>query len=355
MKRIIYISKLSPNISQQEIQKIADISSRNNEKKHITGVLLHLGGLFFQVIEGEIEQVESLYHKILVDNRHMDMLCLKAEYDVKERLYPNWAMKTMNLDEVTDIFFQPIKTLLQTVTESHRILEKYTQPSIINILTQGRNPLHVAPHVTEKIIFFSDICSFSMFAEKLPVIEIVQLVNQYLEICSKYIAAFGGEVNKFIGDSVMASFPSEMADAAIECCLSILLALQQLREQTSETMPAHVLYTGIGLSCGKVIEGNMGSSVKMDYTLLGDEVNTAARLESLTRDLPYALVLSKTVKIRANKNWPFIDLGRHQIKGKQKSVNLFSLEQAVVSKTVDTPQLVQLINDTLERYSRTAI
>ena len=350
MKRIVYISKLSPNTPSAEIQKIATVSSKNNEKIHITGILLYLGGFFFQVIEGETEQVESLYRKILVDARHTDILCLKTEYDVTERLYPNWAMKTINLDEMTDVFIQPVKSLLKTVTESHRILEKYTQPSVINILTQGHNPLHALPHLTEKIIFFSDICSFSIFAEKLPVTQVVLLVNQYLEICSKHISAFGGEISKFIGDSVMASFPSEAGDAAIESCLAILQELQQLREQTIETMPLHVLYTGIGLSCGKVIEGNVGSDgLKMDYTLLGDEVNTAARLEGLTRHLPYALALTETVKMHTKKNWPFINLGTHQVKGKQKSVQIFSIEKPITRKILDTPQLIQLINHTLDK------
>ena len=349
MKRIVYISRLSPNTLQKEIQKIAEVSSQNNKKIQITGILLCLGDFFFQVIEGEIEQVELLYRKILADTRHTDILCLKTEYDVTERLYPNWAMKTINLDEMTDVIIQPIKSLLKTVTESHRILEKYTQPSVINILTQGRNPLQVLPQLTEKIIFFSDICSFSIFAEKLPVIQVVSFVNQYLEICSKHISAFGGEVSKFIGDSVMASFPNEAGDAAIESCLVILNELQQLREQTSETMPLHFLYTGIGLSCGKVIEGNIGSHcIKMDYTLLGDEVNTAARLEGLTRHLSYMLAFTETVKMQTKKNWPFINLGTHQVKGKQKSINIFSIDKPITRKKIDTPQLAQLISYRLD-------
>ena len=117
-------------------------------------------------------------------------------------------MKTINLDAVDDVFIQPIKSLLKTVTESHRILEKYTQPTVINIINQGSNPLQILPSIKEKIIFFSDICSFSIFAENLPVKQVVLLVNKYLEICSRNIVRFGGEINKFIGDSVMASFPN---------------------------------------------------------------------------------------------------------------------------------------------------
>ncbi len=351
MKRIVYISKLSPNTAIEEIQKIAEISSKNNKTSNITGVLLYVGDLFFQVIEGEIDNVESLYRKILIDPRHTDILCLKTEYGVTERLYPNWSMKTINLDELTDIIIQPIKSLLQTVTQSHRILEKYTQPTVINILVQGQNPLLVAPHMIEKIVFFSDIRSFSIFSEKLPINQVVSLVNQYLDICSIHISAFGGEVLKFIGDSVMASFPATAADSAIEACLAILQELQQLRAQ--RISPFDVLYTGIGLSCGEVIEGNVGSHIKMDYTLLGDEVNVAARLEGLTRHLPYALVLTKAVKMRTQKTWHFVDLGVHSIKGKQKEVSIFSIEQPCVSKIADAAQLTCLIQESLENANLT--
>ncbi len=150
----------------------------------------------------------------------------------------------------------------------------------------------------------------------------------------------------------MASFPGDAGDAALESCLAILTELQQLREQTPETLPLHVLYTGIGLSCGKVIEGNVGSRhIKMDYTLLGDEVNTAARLEGLTRELPYALALTETVKMRTQKNWSFVNLGTHQVKGKQKSVNIFSVEQSITRKRLDTTHLIHNINYTLDQMT----
>jgi adenylate cyclase len=346
MKRLIYISKISRHLSLEEIQQIAEISIRNNQRDNITGVLLCLQGLFFQMLEGEDEKVDKLYEKILVDDQHTDILCLETEYHITERKFPDWAMKTINLNENTDLIIQPIKSLLQTVTESHRVLEKYMPPRVIHIINQGMNPLTVEPRLVEKIIFFSDILAFSTLTEKLPVNEVVILVNRYFSICTRIISAYGGEVTKFIGDCVMASFTQEQGDAAIRASLDILSELKQLRHQVEANNPLYLLYTGIGLSYGQVIEGNMGSPLKMDHTLLGDAVNVAARLEALTRQLPYALALTGCVKYCCQAQWNFINLGTHQVKGKQKVVEVYTVNEA--QKSYDSQKITQLIRQTLK-------
>ncbi|OQW94152.1 MAG: family 3 adenylate cyclase [Beggiatoa sp. IS2] len=347
MKRITYISWAN-DLSPKQIQQIREVSVKNNSYNGITGVLLCLKGLFFQILEGDGERVDKLYEKILVDERHRDILCLKTELDVTEKMFPDWGMKTINLDEQEGIILEPIKSLLFTIAESHRILEKYTQPSVINIITQGIDPLTVAPHIVEKIIFFSDIVSFSTFSEKLPVDKVVNLVNHYLTICTEIISAHGGEVIKFIGDCVMAGFSTNQADAAISTGLEILAELKSLRELTEVNDPLHFLYTGIGLSCGNVIEGNIGSPVKMDYTLLGDAVNVASRLEALSRHLPYSMILSTEVKNYCCTPWSFINLGRHQMKGKQTLVEIFAINDSIVRKSSDASQIANFIAQALD-------
>jgi len=148
---------------------------------------------------------------------------------------------------------------------------------------------------------------------------------------------------KFIGDCVMASFNKDQADAAIRASLDILQELNNLRESVDSQNPLHYLYTGIGISCGEVIEGNVGSTVKMDYTLLGDAVNVAARLEALTRQLPYALAITSSVKNHCQTNWPFINLGEHQAKGKQELVEVYSIDDELTLKSSDIVRIAQLI------------
>lgn len=349
MKRLTYISRFSRNLTATEIEKIGQISQQNNQARNITGVLLCLGGMFFQILEGEAEDIDQIYQRILDDPRHTDILCLKSELDVTERLFPEWSMQTINLEQNNDLIIQPIKTLLETITESHGILEKYTQPTIFKLIQQGINPLEIRPKKTEKIIFFSDIVSFSAFADKLPVEHIVFLVDHYLTSCARIISEAGGEVTKFIGDCVMAYFDANQADAAIQAGLDILLEIAMLRNYAQEDSVLKVLYTGIGITKGVVIEGNLGSSYKKDYTVIGDAVNAASRLEALTRNLPRSLVFSEAVKNSTQKNWDFINLGCYHIKGKTQPIPVYSIDQEITRKCSNGAQVAREITEYLDK------
>ncbi|MCT7994573.1 BLUF domain-containing protein [Laspinema olomoucense] len=349
MKRLTYISKFSRTLSHDDIEAIGRVSAHKNQQANVTGVLLCLDGIFFQILEGEAEKIDQIYDRILADERHTDILCLKSEGEVVQRMFPDWSMQTINLDENTDLLIGPIKVLLQTLTESHRVLEKYTQPSIFKIISQGINPLSIRPKAVEKIVFFSDIVSFSSFAEKLPVEEVVSVVNSYFSICTEMITHHRGEVTKFIGDCVMAYFDGDCADDAIQASLDILSELENLRNVSPEGSPLRVLYSGIGLAKGKVIEGNIGSEVKKDYTILGDAVNVAARLEALTRKLSQALVFSGEVKKSAAKSWDFIWLADSALKGKSESIEIYSIDNEMTRKSSGGLEIARNIGHYLER------
>lgn len=293
-------------------------------------MLLCVHGLFFQIIEGGEQEVGDLFETIKLDPRHHDVLCLKTENDVTERLFPKWSMHTVNLDKVGDKVLQAMRVLLQNIGESHRIIEKYTQQSVIKVLTQGINPLTLPVQRTEKIIFFGDIVGFSSLSEAFPVEEVAEVVCHFLEVCSSTIVTHGGEVAKYIGDCVMAHFNPAQADDAIQASLDILWKLERLRQQAGECRLLKFLYCGIGLSQGAVIQGNIGSSVKMDYTILGDAVNTSARLESLTRSLSRSLVFTQSVKDGTRQDWRFVSCGQHQLKGKEVECDVYSLDEPII-------------------------
>ena len=119
MKRLTYISNFSRSLSKKEIESIGNISQTNNSREGITGVLLSCNGIFFQILEGEEDRIDRLYQRILHDDRHNQILCLKSELNVPERRFPDWSMEVILLDDNNDIILQPIKVLLQTLGESH--------------------------------------------------------------------------------------------------------------------------------------------------------------------------------------------------------------------------------------------
>lgn len=331
MKRVTYISRLASPLSVEEIKEIGIVSSDNNQRAGITGFLVYFNKLFFQVIEGNDKKVDQLFEKIRKDPRHQDIIRLKTEYEIGQRLFPTWSMRTINLEESVDDLVRPIQILLQAVTESHTIIEQYTQPTVLKILNQGINPLGVTPIPVEKIVMFADIVSYSSISERITIEDVFLILNTYFDICSRTILSKGGEVNKLLGDGLMAYFDVEQADDCIQACLDIMQELQNLRGSVSEDSPLRFLNSGFGLAQGIVIEGNMGSRFKTDFTIIGDAVNTASRLEGLTREVNRSLVLSEPIIHSTKKPWEFISLGKYSLKGKEMNMEVYSIEHDLVN------------------------
>lgn len=161
------------------------------------------------------------------------------------------------------------------------------------------------------------------------------ILNTYFEICSRIILSRGGEVNKFIGDGIMAYFSIEQADNAIQACLDILRELRDLRRQAGEDSPLRLLHSGFGIAQGPVIEGNMGSHYKADYTIIGDAVNMAARLEGLTRTARRSLVVSAGLKERTQAPWAFVSLGKYNLKGKEYDSEVYTIDDELIETFQD--------------------
>lgn len=335
MKRIIYISKVTIPISSEEIESIGIVSSRNNSRINITGILVYFDKMFFQIIEGDDKKVDQLYEKIGNDQRHHDVLRLKTEYNIIERLFPKWSMKTINLDNDVDELVRPIKILLQSVIESHSIIEQYTQPTVLKILNNGVNPLTVKPITLKRVILFADIISYTRISEKMTLEGTLLILNTYFEICSRIILKNDGEVNKFMGDGLMAYFDESNADNGIHSCLEILQELKTVRKNAAKNSPLKFLNSSFGLSLGNVIEGNMGSKYKTDYTIIGDAVNVSARLESMTREFNCLLVLSDSLRQGTKEPWIFKSLGKYSLKGKQGLDEVFSIDHELVNSHKD--------------------
>ncbi len=348
MKRITYISKFSRSLTKKEIENIGVISQENNSRRGVTGILLSCDRTFFQVLEGDKGQVDSLYEKILQDNRHNQILCLKSELNITKKCFPEWAMKVIILDENNDILMQPIRVLLQTLGESKMILANYTHSGVLQAIENGINPLTLIPRYTEKIILFADIIGFASITEKLQVTEVVELLNQFFTVCTSEITAKGGEVTKFIGDCVMAYFDGDRADEALQASLGILSKLESLRDRSSANSPLRVLYVGIGLSKGTVLEGNIGSQTKKEYAIIGDAVNVAARIESLTRKLNRFLVFSAAVREELSDHWKVLRMGDFYAKGRDAIVEVYSIDDPLVSQKSDFHKLKQEIKEHLE-------
>jgi class 3 adenylate cyclase len=343
MKRIMYISTTTRPLRPDEVDEITRVCQQNNAKVGVTGILISAQEFFFQILEGLETDVDQVMGRIKKDHRHAGLLILKAEHEVSDRLFPDWSMKTIKLDGNSDVVIQAIRIMLENITESHRIIERYTQPAVLQFLTAGINPLTVPVQKTEKIVLFGDIAAFSYLSGLYPTEEVAEHAGSFLEIFSRAVTDNGGEVNKYIGDCVMAYFPTDRADAAIEACMTTLREIRALRATAAQCRLRNFLYCGFGLSLGPVIEGNFGSSYKMDYTLLGNTVNLASRLENFTRTVRKAITISQAAKEACQKDWDFEKVGEYQLKGQTEPQSFFSLSDELVGDTKTVEEIIETV------------
>lgn len=174
----------------------------------------------------------------------------------------------------------------------------------------------------EKIILFCDIRNFTDLSEKLNPNQTVNFLNSYFKTFNRIIIENGGVIDKLIGDCIMARFDSGKDFDAVNCALEMISALIPYNRARRKMATGQVSH-GIGIAAGKVIVGNIGSINKMDYTVIGDTVNIASRLESLTKFYKVSILVTEKVQLRLQGKILFREIDTIQIKGKKKITKIF--------------------------------
>ncbi len=180
-------------------------------------------------------------------------------------------------------------------------------------------------------VLFCDLRDFTSFSEKMPPTEVLTLLNRYLDRMSGIIEQHGGVIDKYIGDAIMALFGAPVAtpDAArgaVAAARDMARALEVLNaELQAEGKP--VLAFGIGINTAQVVAGNMGSKTRLNYTVIGDGVNLASRLEGLTKDPAYAtpIIISEATLAAIEPRPSARALGEVRVKGKADAVRIYAL------------------------------
>lgn len=177
----------------------------------------------------------------------------------------------------------------QAVTLSHK-LAKYVPPQIWGSLFSGKRDAKLETRRKRLTVFFSDIKDFSRISEELPLETLTAMLNSYLNEMTHIAEEHGGTVDKFIGDSVMVFFGDPDSKGAHEDayqCVAMAVAMQRrmhlLRQRWLRQGIRYKMETRMGINTGYVTVGNFGTETRMDYTILGTDVNLASRLESAAR------------------------------------------------------------------------
>jgi class 3 adenylate cyclase len=332
LRRITYISRFNRDFDHDSVLAIGRQSAKRNLELGVTGFLLYSDGVFFQVIEGDDVVVDDLFQRIRADSRHHDVLCLENRVGDFPREFADWSMEAIDLTEHTDLLMKPIRVLMKTLGGTLGILEKYSQPGVLRFLEQGIDPMTIPPERTRRLVVFTDIVGYSALASVLTPEETLDLVNSFVEATGSTLREHGAVADKLIGDSVMSSFDVDSADQALDFSLDLLRRLEQVRNAADQASPLSVLHAGIGIDAGLLVIGNVGTDSKLDFTLLGDVVNRASHLESLTRQMPRRLALSEAVKALTREPWEFDPLGEFDLKQAAGPTRAFSVNNPATER-----------------------
>jgi adenylate cyclase len=178
-------------------------------------------------------------------------------------------------------------------------------------------------------VLFSDIRSFTTLTEELGPQGTVSLLNEYFTIMVDCITNEGGMLDKFIGDAIMAIFGTPLPhdddeDRAVRASLAMLTGLAQYNAKRAE-IGKKPIDIGIGLNTDNIVSGNIGSPKRMDYTVIGDGVNLASRLESATKQYGAKLLISEFTKARLKGTYRMREVDKVIVKGKTQPVAVFEV------------------------------
>ncbi len=182
------------------------------------------------------------------------------------------------------------------------------------------------PEVKDVSVLFSDIVGFTTMSEKMSPSAVALLLNDYLSRMVDVIFKHEGTLDKYIGDAIMAVYgaPLEMEDHAVRSIRSALEMRERLIEFNTERKEGPQLRIRIGINSGKVVAGEIGSINKKEYTVLGDTVNTASRLESSVAK-PMMIVVGENTYEAAKEEFEFRSLGNATLKGKEREVAVYEV------------------------------
>lgn len=205
----------------------------------------------------------------------------------------------------------------------------YFSPQVLETIVRDPESLKLGGQRREVSILFSDIRSFTTITESLPPQRLTTLLQEYFDEMTQEVFATDGVVDKFIGDAILAFWGAPIdqpdhADRAVKTAIGMINRLKKLQKKwQKENYP--FVDIGVGINTGTVTVGNMGSTERFDYTVIGDDVNAASRLEGLNKEYKTNIIISQSTKSKLTKDIKSKPLGNVIVKGKTKKIKIYQV------------------------------
>ncbi|MBU1448826.1 adenylate/guanylate cyclase domain-containing protein [Patescibacteria group bacterium] len=208
-------------------------------------------------------------------------------------------------------------------------ISRYVTPSVVSRILKDPSTLKLGGEKRRMSVLFSDIRGFTSIAEGMPPERLVEVMNLYLTRMTDVVFEHEGVLDKYIGDAVMAFWnaPIDQKDHALRSVRTAVAMQEEVTDlNRSKLLPKGVkLKIGIGINTGDMIVGNMGSEARFDYTVIGDDVNLASRLESLTKEYDVGILVSEATYMEVQDQVLARRIDRVAVKGKSAPVLVYEI------------------------------
>jgi|GEM_PF-2680662 len=257
----------------------------------------------------------------------------------------DYRLKSKHRHEVGR-FIATFNEMMMSLSEKEKIrsiMNKVVSKEVARELLKNRMELGGAERRVS--ILFTDIRGFTNIAESMQPADLVRMLNEYFSRMSPVIDKEGGVIDKYIGDSIMAIFgaPVEFPDDAVRAVRAGAAMLSELRALNAERARLQLpsINIGIGINCGTVVAGNIGSESRLNYTIIGDAVNLASRLEGLTKQYEVGMIVSEEVAARLKGEFPLRELDLVRVKGKAEGGRIFQVITGQREQWADTLKIYE--------------
>ena len=244
----------------------------------------------------------------------------------------SWIIITLTIVGFHSVFNRFILEF-QLKQQIKKQFEHYLEPKMVKKLQQNPDLLKLGGETKELTFMFSDIRGFTPLSEKYQSnpADLTKVINKFLTPMTNIIMKNGGTIDKYMGDCIMAFWNAPIdtpnhKELAIKSALEMMDKLKELNE-TDGFGEGNKINIGIGINTGKCIVGNMGSDQRFDYSVIGDPVNLASRLEGVSKNYDATLVVGEDTYRGISKLFKFKKLDDVQVKGKSNKVAIYTIER----------------------------
>jgi adenylate cyclase len=215
-------------------------------------------------------------------------------------------------------------SVVQERNRISRTFGEYVSPEVMGTLLDLKPDLR--SESKNVCVMFLDIRNFTGFAEKRSPEEVVQYLESLFEFMIEIVNRHHGIINKFLGDGFMAVFGAPLSDG--KDCVNAVEAAQEILERLRQEIEAGTIQpttVGIGLHAGEAVTGSIGSALRREYTVIGDVVNLAARIEKLNKEFDSQLLISEMVWQAINEDRKAMPMGQVQVRGREQAIQVYQV------------------------------